>query len=75
MAAFTEDRRVDMQKLFWLRLHNCGRVSRVDALDVGYEGRCDLGGGVGVAVRTLTQASGASAGKGSSPQDSAPLGP
>lgn len=43
MATFTKDRRVDLQKLFRLRLHNCGKVSGVDALDMVSKGRCDLG--------------------------------
>lgn len=37
-ATFTKDSRVDMEKLFLLRLHNGGKVSGVDALDpVGRE--------------------------------------
>lgn len=38
MATFTKDSRVDMEKLFLLRLHSGGKVSGVDALDpVGKE--------------------------------------
>lgn len=32
-----------MQKLFRLRLHNCGKVSGVGVLDMVSKGRCDLG--------------------------------
>lgn len=46
-ATFTKDSRVDMEKLFLLRLHNGGKVSGVDALDpVGRE-KC-LGPGEGL---------------------------
>lgn len=51
MATFTKDRRIDMEKLLRLRLHNCGIVSGVVALDTVCKGRCDLGqkwGGLGL---------------------------
>jgi hypothetical protein len=51
IATFTKDRRIDLEKLFRLRLYNCGIVSGVEALDMVCKGRCDLGqkrGGVGL---------------------------
>lgn len=78
MATFTKGRRIDMEKLFRLRLHNGGIVLGVDALDMVCKGRCDLGQqrvGAWLVLRPLTQVSGVSAGKGAAPQDSAPLGP
>lgn len=78
IATFTKDRRIDLEKLFRLRLYNCGIVSGVEALDMVCKGRCDLGQKKGrgwLVVRPLTQVSGASAGREAAPQDSAPLGP
>lgn len=44
MATFTEDSRVDTEKLFLLKLHDCGIVSGVDALDMVSQERGLAGG-------------------------------
>lgn len=42
MATFTADSSADTETLFLLRLHNCGKVSGLDALDMVDKGKSDL---------------------------------
>lgn len=57
MATFTEDSRVDTEKLFLLKLHDCGKVSGVDTLDMVGKGRWNLGQERGLAGVKITYSS------------------